>query len=91
MRTLIAVGTFCAALTAGAANAHDFNATFETQAQCQRAWVEVNKFDRDFLREVAPGRFQTKGDVMAYLTKYIRCEYDPEEDVWYFEDNRPSM
>ena len=80
-----------AAMTATGAKAHDFSARFDTRAQCETAYADSNKIDRDFLRDFRPDLFQTKGDVMRYLTQYVRCEYDPVEDEWYFEDNRPGF
>lgn len=53
-----------AAMTASGAKAHDFSASFDTRAQCETAWADSNKIDRDFLRELNPELFQTKGDVM---------------------------
>jgi hypothetical protein len=91
MRKLMTIAITAAAIMPTAAAAHDFEATFDSQAQCEVAWVQSNKIDRDFLRQVNPQQFQTKGDVMAYLTKYVRCAYDPIDDVWYFEDNRPGQ
>lgn len=89
MKKLLVIGLLGVAMLPTAAAAHDFSATFDTRAQCEVAWEQANKVDRDFLRQLNPALFQTRGDVMSYLTQYVRCAYDPDEDVWYFEDNRP--
>jgi hypothetical protein len=49
----------------------------------------MNKYDRDFLRDLNPQMFETPGDVMRFLTEYVTCEYDPDQDDWYIADNRP--
>lgn len=77
-----------AALTS-TASAHDFTLRFESQGECQRAWAGMNKYDRDFLRNLNPQMFETPGDVMKFLTEYVTCEYDPDQDDWYIADNRP--
>jgi hypothetical protein len=88
MKKLLLVGAFTTGFGAAAA-AHDFETTYETRADCVQAWVEMNDVDRDWLPATFPDVFQTKGDVMHFLTQYVRCDYDPDEDVWYMRDDRP--
>lgn len=89
MKKLIISVLFTAAAATGPVAAHDFTATYTSQGQCERAWAQMNKVDRDFLPSFRPDLFTTHGDVMRYLTKYVTCEYDPTEEVWYIADNRP--
>ena len=88
MKKLI-IACVAAASMSSAASAHDFDARFSSLDQCERAWVQSNKVDRDFLRALNPDLFQTDGDVMHFLTQYVTCAYDPLTDQWYFQDNRP--
>jgi hypothetical protein len=46
------------------------------------------KFDRDWLLATFPQLFDSRGDVMSFLTQHVNCEYDPEENVWFMADHR---
>lgn len=88
MKKLLTIGVFAVAGFTTAASAHDFVTTYETRAQCELAYVEMNKFDRDWLLNNFPQLFDSPGDVMHFLTQHVDCEYDPAENVWFMADHR---
>ena len=88
MKKLLTIAISATAGLASAAVAHDFETTYPTRAECERAYVEMNKFDRDWLLATFPGLFDSRGDVMAFLTQHVGCEYDSENNVWFMADHR---
>ena len=87
-RRLAIVAVLASVGLPSAAPAHDFVTTYSTRAECERAYVEMNKFDRDWLLATFPGLFSSPGDVMAFLTQHVGCEYDPDRNVWFMADHR---
>jgi hypothetical protein len=87
-RRLPLVAVVSAVALPTAAPAHDFVTTYPTRAECEVAYVEMNKFDRDWLLATFPDMFASKGEVMEFLTQHVGCEYDPVRGVWFMADHR---
>ena len=75
---LAAIATFA---FAGAAAAHPTDIPYETRGECQAAYAEASKFDRERLVEL--GIFDTNGQAQRTFRDIFACEYDEEEDLWY--------
>lgn len=66
---------------AGAVSAHPTNERYDTRGQCEAAYAEASKFDRE--RLVALGVFDTRGEAQRTFRDLFRCEYDEDEDAWF--------
>lgn len=79
-KSLFFVGA--AALTAaGGVSAHPTDVPYDTRGECEAAYAEASKFDRE--RLVAQGVFDTRGEAQRTFNEIFRCEYDEDEDAWY--------
>ena len=66
---------------AGMAAAHPTDIGYETRGECQAAYAESSKLDRERLVEL--GVFETKGQAQRTFRDIFRCEYDEEDELWY--------
>lgn len=68
-------------LAAGVASAHPINVPYDTRGDCEVAYANSSKLDRE--RLVALGVFETKGAAQSVFRDIFKCEYDEEEDAWF--------
>ncbi|MCT2557432.1 hypothetical protein N0B51_00410 [Tsuneonella sp. YG55] len=71
---------------ATAAAAHPTNVRYETRGQCEVAFAESSKLDRE--RIVDLGFFPTIGAAQRTFRDTFECRYDAERDGWYIVDLR---
>lgn len=76
----LALGTAALVLSAYA-EAHPTNEAYETRGECEVAYAESSKEDRQRLVEM--GVFETQGAAQRTFKDLFACEYDEEEEVWY--------
>lgn len=72
---------FAALGCSAAAVAHPTTGSYETRGECEAAFAEASKFDRERLVEL--GIFDTRGEAQRTFRDLFRCEYDEDEDVWH--------
>lgn len=77
--TLILGGGMLA--SASVVSAHPLNQPYETRGECEAAYAESSKLDRERLVEL--GTFDTKGDAQKTFRDIFRCEYDENDQAWY--------
>ena len=65
----------------GPATAHPTGVPYETRGECERAYAESSKADRD--RLVALGVFDSPGEAQRTFNEIFACEYDEAEDAWF--------
>lgn len=68
---------------------HPVDETYDTRGECERAFAESSKLDRE--RLVQNGNFPTIGAAQSTFQTLFTCEYDPDEDVWYMELHLPPL
>jgi len=78
-KTLLAV--LLVSALGGAATAHPTDVPYETRGECERAYAESSKLDRE--RLLALGLVDSKGAAQKTFNETFRCEYDADEDAWY--------
>ena len=77
---ILALATGGLSLT-GYAAAHPTDIPYDTRGECEAAYAEASKFDRE--RLVADGVFPTPGAAQKTFNEIFACEYDEYEDAWY--------
>ena len=73
---------------AGYAAAHPTDIAYETRGECEAAYAESSKLDRE--RLVAAGVFPSPGAAQRTFNEIFACEYDEIEDVWYIRFTPPA-
>ena len=81
MKKTVLATALAALAIAGTAAAHPTDIPYETRGECERAYAEFNKLDRE--RLVALGIFETRGAAQRTFRDLFACEYDEDEDLWY--------
>jgi hypothetical protein len=87
LKRLVLLGMGVSALGASA-SAHPTDVPYQTRGQCEAAFAESSKLDRERLVKVL-GVFDTYGAAQRTFRDRFACEYDEEEGVWYIVDNFP--
>lgn len=81
MRKMI-LGAALAGLALGpAALAHPTGVRYESRGECEAAFAEASKEDRERLVEL--GVFDTRGQAQRTFNEIFACEYDETEDAWF--------
>ena len=70
-----------ALLLGSGALAHPTDRLFENRGECERAYAESSKFDRERLVDVL-GFFDSYGAAQRTFNETFKCRYDDEEDAW---------
>ena len=65
---------------ASIAAAHPTGVAYETRGECEAAYAESSKLDRE--RLVAAGVFESRGAAQRTFNEIFSCEYDEAEDAW---------
>ena len=82
MKTL-KMSIFAAPLIVGsAAIAHPTNVRFETRGDCEAAYAESSKLDRQRLVDQL-GIFGSYGAAQRTFNETFQCQYDEEEQAWF--------
>jgi hypothetical protein len=81
MKKTILTAAIATLVAAGTAAAHPTDVAYETRGECERAYAEANKLDRE--RLVALGIFETNGAAQRTFRELFACEYDEDDDLWY--------
>lgn len=76
---LITAATF--AVPSGGAVAHPTDVPYATRGECEVAYAEANKTDRDFL--VSKGVFDNNGQFQMGVRDLFECQYNEEAQAWY--------
>lgn len=63
------------------AAAHPTDEDYDTRGECEAAYAEASKLDRERLLEL--GIFDTRGAAQRTFKDLFACEYDEIEDAWY--------
>ncbi len=61
--------------------AHPTDIPYETRGECESAYAEFSKFDRNRLVDL--GVFETRGAAQSTFQDIFACEYFEEEQAWY--------
>lgn len=61
--------------------AHPTDERYETRGECEAAYAEASKFDRE--RLVQLGIFDTQGAAQRTFNELFACEYDEADEAWY--------
>ncbi|HEX6881062.1 MAG TPA: hypothetical protein VF135_11905 [Terriglobales bacterium] len=69
-------------IAANAATAHPTNVPFETRGECEAAYAESSKLDRERLVDQL-GIFETYGAAQRTFNETFQCQYDEEEQTWF--------
>ncbi len=75
-----------AMVTAGALSAHPTNIPYDTRGECEAAYAESSKLDRERLVEL--GIFGSRGEAQRTFNDIFACEYDEALDAWFIVDLR---
>lgn len=62
-------------------SAHPTNVPFDTRGECEVAYAESSKLDRE--RLVQMGIFPSLGAAQRTFKDMFACEYDEELDAWF--------
>lgn len=81
MKKLLHLLGVVALATGGAASAHPTNQAYDTRGECEAAFAEASKLDRERLVEL--GIFDSLGAAQRTFRDIFKCEYDEDEDAWY--------
>lgn len=73
---------------AGLAVAHPTAVPYDTRGECEAAYAESSKDDRERLVEL--GNFPTQGAAQRTFNDIFACEYDAEDDKWYIVFTPPA-
>lgn len=73
--TLVALGL------GGVALAHPVGEPFETRGECEAAFAESSKDDREALFD--RGIFTSRGAAQRTFNDLFACAYDEEEEAWF--------
>lgn len=81
MRKVIFAAALATLVFGPAALAHPTGVRYETRGECEAAFAEASKDDRDRLVEL--GVFDTRGQAQRTFNEIFACEYDETEDAWF--------
>lgn len=84
MKTRTGLIGVAAAAMAAAVVAHPTDTPYETRGECEAAYAESSKDDRE--RLVALGIFETRGAAQRTFRDRFRCEYDEDAGAWFIVD-----
>jgi hypothetical protein len=73
-------------VSAGALSAHPTDIPYDTRGECEAAYAQFSKLDRERLVEM--GIFDTNGEAQRTFNEIFACEYDEELDAWFIADLR---
>lgn len=65
----------------GTALAHPTGVAYETRGECEAAYAESSKLDRERLVEL--GVFDSPGAAQRTFDEIFACEYDEVEEAWF--------
>ena len=71
-------------LAAGSAAAHPTDVAYGSRGECEAAYAQASKFDRERLTEL--GIFPTPGSAQRTFRDRFVCEYDEDADAWFIVD-----
>ena len=86
MKKLNLVFGIAALASAGSVLAHPTDIAFETRGECEAAYAESSKLDRERLVDEL-GFFETYGAAQRTFKERFSCEYSEEDDAWYIVDH----
>ena len=81
MKKMMISFTAASIAISGAALAHPTDVPFDTRGECEAAYAESSKLDRE--RLVALGVVPNNGAAQKTFNETFVCEYDEDEDAWY--------
>lgn len=85
MNKAIVIGGVAGALAAAAAVAHPTDVAYDSRGECEAAYAESSKEDRE--RLVANGIFPTIGAAQSTFRDRFVCEYDEDAKAWFIVDH----
>jgi hypothetical protein len=80
-RLVLAIAATAVAGTPAPVAAHPTDIPYATRGECEVAYAEANKQDRDFL--VSKGVFDNNGQFQMGVRDLFECEYNEQEQAWY--------
>ena len=69
------------------AAAHPTDIAYDTRGECEAAYAEASKFDRE--RLVQLGVFESRGAAQRTFNELFACEYDETEEAWFIVFQSP--
>jgi hypothetical protein len=81
MKKILIIAALSSSVIGPVARAHPTNVPYETRGECERAYAESSKGDRERLADA--GIFESRGAAQRTFNETFRCEYDEEEDAWF--------
>ena len=83
MKKLMTAALAAGLSVSGIALAHPTTIPYDTRGECEAAYAEFSKFDRERLVEM--GVFDSLGEAQRTFNEIFRCEYDESLDLWFIE------
>lgn len=81
MKKSIVHASIATVLLSGTAFAHPSDVPYETRGQCEAAYAESSKIDRE--RLLASGRVENQGAAQRTFNETFRCEYYEDQGAWF--------
>lgn len=83
-KILLPIGLMTAAV-AGAVSAHPTDVPFANRGECEAAFAESSKLDRQRLVDVL-GVFDSYGEAQRTFRDRFVCVYDEDQEAWFIVD-----